>query len=59
MRKQGSITRLSPFEIAIDPTTYKFAKTWQELLEEARESLEKANKLMNKYANKGIRSLNF
>ena len=41
------------------PTTYKFAKSRQDLLDEARDSLEKASRRMKKYADKGRRPLEF
>ena len=44
---------------SVSPAAYKFAKSWQDLLDEARDSLEKASRRMKKYANKGRRSLEF
>ena len=46
-------------ERSVSPTSYKFAKTWQDLLDEARDNLEKASRRMKKYADKGIRPLEF
>ena len=43
----------------MSPTTYKFAKSRQDLLNEARDNLEKASKRMKKYADKGKRLLEF
>ena len=43
----------------MSPTAYKFAKTRQDLLDEARDSLEKASKRMKKYVDKGRRPLEF
>lgn len=37
------------------PTAYQFSKTLQELLYEARESLEKVSRRIKKYADKGTR----
>ena len=44
---------------SVSPAAYKFAKSQQDLVDEARDSLEKANRCMNKYANKGRRPLEF
>ena len=41
------------------PTAYKFAKSQQDLLDEARDSLEKASRRMKKYVDKGMRPLEF
>ena len=38
---------------------YKFAKTWQDLLDEAWDSLEKTSRRMKKYVDKGRRPLEF
>ena len=43
----------------VSPTTYKFAKTRQDLLDEARDSLEKTSRRMKKFADKGRRPLEF
>ena len=43
----------------VSPATYKFAKSQQDLLDEARDSLEKASRHMKKYADKGRRPLEF
>ena len=40
-------------------TAHKFAKTRQYLLDEARDSLEKASKRIKKYVNQGRRPLEF
>ena len=37
------------------PITYKFTRSWQQRLNEACESLEKASRKMKKYADKGRR----
>ena len=42
-----------------EPTVYKFAKSGQYLLDEARDNLEKASKCMKKYTDKGKRPLEF
>ncbi|KAK4421918.1 hypothetical protein Salat_2142500 [Sesamum alatum] len=39
------------------PTTYRFARTKQELLDEAKDSLAKAQRRMKKYANMGRRQV--
>ena len=44
---------------SVSLAAYKFAKSRQDLLDEARDSLEKANRHMKKYANKGMRPLEF
>ena len=44
---------------SVSPAAYKFAKSQQDLVDEARDSLEKANRCMKKYANKGRRPLEF
>ena len=44
---------------SMSPTAYKFAKTRQDLLNGAWDSLEKASRCMKKYADKGRRSLEF
>ena len=43
----------------MSPTAYKFAKSQQDLLDEARDSLEKASRRMTKYADKWRRPLEF
>ena len=43
----------------VSPTTYKFAKSRQDLLDEARDSLEKASRCIKKYLDKGRRPLEF
>ena len=43
----------------MSPTTYKFAKTRQNLLDESRDSLEKASRHMKKYVDQGRRPLEF
>ena len=43
----------------VSPVAYKFTKSRQDLLNEARDSLEKASKRMKKYADKGKRPLIF
>ena len=44
---------------SVSPTTYKFAKTRQDLLDEAGDNLEKASRRMKKYADKGRIPLEF
>ena len=44
---------------SMSPAAYKFAKTRQDLLNGAWDSLEKASRCMKKYADKGRRSLEF
>ena len=44
---------------SVSPAAYKFAKSRQDLLDEAWDSLEKASRCMKKYANKGKRPLEF
>ena len=44
---------------SVSPATYKFAKTRQDLLDEAQDSLEKASRRMKKYADQGRRPLEF
>ena len=44
---------------SVGPIVYKFVKTWKDLLDEARDSLEKASRWMKKYANQGRRPLEF
>ena len=43
----------------VSPTAYKFAKSRQDLLDEARDSLEKASRRIKKYVDKGRRPLEF
>ena len=43
----------------VSPAADKFAKSWQDLLNEAKDSLEKASRRMKKYADKGMRPLEF
>ena len=43
----------------MSPTTYKFTKSRQDLLDVARDNLEKASRRMKKYADKGKRLLEF
>ena len=43
----------------VSPAANKFAKTRQDLLDEAWDSLEKASRCMKKYADKGRRPLEF
>ena len=43
----------------MSPAAYKFSKSQQDLLDEARDSLEKASRRMKKYADKGRRPLEF
>ena len=43
----------------MSPAAYKFAKTQHDLLDEARDSLEKASRCMKKYVDKGRRPLEF
>ena len=62
---------MSPFEVAIgfqpleqlgrgvSPAAYKFAKSRQDLPNEAQDSLEKGSRCMKKYADKGRRPLEF
>ena len=56
---------LTPHEIAKQrsggrcPTAYRFAIAKQELMQEAQDSLLKAQRIMKKYADKGRRSLEF
>ena len=42
---------------SVSPATYKFAKSRQDLLDEARDSLEKASRRMKKFADIGRRPL--
>ena len=44
---------------SVSPAAYQFAKSRQEFLDEARDSLEKATRRMKKYADKGRRPLEF
>ena len=44
---------------SVSPIVYKFAKTRQDLLDEARDSLEKASRHMKKYVDQGMRPLEF
>ena len=44
---------------SVSHVAYKFAKSCQDLLDEARDSLEKASRCMKKYADKGRRPLEF
>ena len=44
---------------SVSPAAYKFAKTRQDLLDEAQDSLEKASRCMKKYVDKGRRPLEF
>ena len=44
---------------SVSSAAYKFVKTRQDLLDEARDSLEKASRRMKKYAGKGRRPLEF
>ena len=44
---------------SVSPTAFKFAKSWQDLLDEARDNLEKASRRMKKYADKDRRPLEF
>ena len=41
------------------PATYRFTRSWQSMLDEAHESLEKASRRMKKYVDKGQRPLEF
>ena len=56
---------MTPHEIAKQrlggrcPTTYKFAMNKQELMQEAQDSLLKAQRRMKKYSDKGRRPLEF
>ena len=43
----------------MSPAAYKFAKSLQDLLDEGRDSLEKARRRMKKYKDKGRRPLEF
>ena len=43
----------------VSPSAYKFAKSQQDLLDEAKDNLEKASRRMKKYADKGKRPLEF
>ena len=43
----------------MSPDAYKFVKSRQDLLDEARDSLKKASRRMKKYADKGKRPLEF
>ena len=43
----------------MSPATYKFAKSRQDFLDEARDNLEKASRRMKKYADKDMRPLEF
>ena len=43
----------------MNPEAYNFAKTRQDLLDEARDSLEKESRCMKKYADQGRRPLEF
>ena len=43
----------------VSPVAYKFAKTLQDLLDEARDSLEKASRRVKKYVDQGRRPLEF
>ena len=43
----------------MSPAAYKFLKSQQDLLDEARDGLEKASRRMKKYADKGRRPLEF
>ena len=44
---------------SVNPTVYKFAKSRQDLLDEAQDNLEKVSKRMKKYTEKGKRPLEF
>ena len=44
---------------SVSLAAYKFAKSWQDLLDEAKDSLEKASRCMKKYVDKGRRPLEF
>ena len=44
---------------SLSPVAYKFAKTRQDLLDEAWDSLEMASRRMTKYVDKGRRPLEF
>ena len=44
---------------SVSPAAYKFAKSRHYLLDEVRDSLEKASRLMKKYTDKGRRPLEF
>ena len=44
---------------SVSPTAYKFTKSGRDLLDKARDNLEKASKRMKKYADKGKRPLEF
>ena len=46
-------------ECRLSPGAYKFAKSRQDLLDEARDSLEEASRRTKKYADKGRRPLEF
>lgn len=56
---------LTPHEVARTgsggrcPAAYRFARVKQDILDEAQDSLAKANKLMKKYVDKGQRPLEF
>ena len=56
---------LAPHEVAIQrtggrcPAAYRFARSRQEMVDEARDSLAKAQRRMKKYADKGRRDLEF
>ena len=42
-----------------NPATYKMAQSWQEMFDEARDSLEKVARRMKKYADRDHRPCNF
>ena len=42
-----------------NPATYKMAQSWQEMFDEARDSLEKVARRMKKYADRDCRPLEF
>ena len=44
---------------SVSPVAYKFAKSRQDLLNEAKDNLEKASRRMKKYADRGKRPLEF
>ena len=44
---------------SVSPAAYRFEKSRQDSLNEARDSLEKASRRMKKYADKGRRPLEF
>ena len=44
---------------SVSPATYRFAKTRQDVLDEAQNNLDKARRRMKKYEDQGIRPLEF